>query len=175
MNMKVVELQPKIRKMNEESLTSVSQQFLGFDKTILMLLVVVGLCLAVSYFLFREVKKTKEEIRNIKNNEIDYDEITEKVENNSNSVKAMEMKIDQIIGVLQNNHSKPPVQQVHVHTPSQSEKKQIEHVQKVVQKAIVKKLEEEDDDESDGFEDSDDEKVIPSVGTTLKTPVEIRI
>lgn len=173
-NMKIVELQqPKVKKIQEDTVATVTQQFLGFDKTILMLLVVVGLSLAISYLLFRELKKTKEEIRNIKNNEIDYDDITEKVENNSNSVKAMEIKIDQIIGVLQNQHTKQQVpQQVpqQVHQQQKSEKKQLEHVQKV-----VKKIVEDEDEDSDGFEDSDDEKVVPTIGGGLKAPVEIRI
>lgn len=167
-NMKIVESQqPKVKKIQEDTVATVTRQFLGFDKTILMLLVVVGLSLAISYLLFRELKKTKEEIRNIKNNEIDYDDITEKVENNSNSVKAMEIKIDQIIGVLQNQHTK---QQVPQQVPQQqkSEKKQLEHVQKVVKKIV-------EDEDSDGFEDSDDEKVIPTIGGGLKAPVEIRI
>lgn len=167
--MKIVELPPKVRKIHEEQMTTMSQQFLGFDKTILMLLVVVGLCLAMSYFLFKEVKKTKEEIRNIKNNEIDYDEITEKVENNSNSVKAMETKTNQIINMLQlqSQQVRSPVHQVQ--QQQLLEKKQTEHVQKV-----IKKLEEEDDD-SDGFEVSDDEQVVPTIGGGLKPPVEIRI
>ncbi len=171
--MKFVELQqPKVKKIQEDAVATVTQQFLGFDKTILMLLVVVGLSLAISYLLFRELKKTKEEIRNIKNNEIDYDDITEKVENNSNSVKAMEIKIDQIIGVLQNQHVKQPVHQtVNQIVPQQhkTEKKQLDQVQKVVKKIV------EEDEDSDGFEDSDDEKVIPTIGGGLKAPVEIRI
>ena len=163
-NMKIVELQPKVKKIQEDSVTTMTQQFLGFDKTILMLMVVVGLCIAASYFLFRELKKTKEEIRNIKNNEIDYDDITEKVENNGNSVKAMEIKIDQIIGVLQNHQPQQPQQ-----PQLKLEKKQIEHVQKV-----VKKIMEED---SDGFEDSDnDETIVQTIGGgSLKSQAEIRI
>lgn len=169
MNMKIVDLPPKVRRINEESIVNVSQQFLGFDKTIIMLLVVVGLCLAVSYFLFKEVKKSKDEIRNIKQSQIDSDDIAEKVENNNNSVKAMEIKIDQIIGALQSQQMKHQVQSPH----QQSDKKQTEHVHKTIQK-VIRKIE-EDDDDSDGFEDSEDEKVIPTIGGVLKSPVEIRI
>ena len=84
-----------------------SSQIFGLDKNITVLFVTVIVLFIFSYYLFREFKKVKEEIRTLKSKEIDMEEIVEKVNVNSDSVKAIELKMDQLIYALTKNNSQP--------------------------------------------------------------------
>jgi hypothetical protein len=199
-NIKPMDIQPphvsKSRKIPGEvsvvdqgSMTQLVQSF-SMDKTMIILLVVVGLSIMISYFLFRELKKTKDDIRNIMNKEIDNDDITEKVEINSKSVKAIEYKVDQLISALTRTdksvHQAPvhqaPVHQAPVHQ-APVHQAHIHQSPKVVKKVEVQPVIEhcdsnvsESDSDEDGFDDSDDDMEIPTIGGGIRgEPADIRI
>ncbi len=95
-----------------------SSQIFGLDKNITVLFVTVIVLFIFSYYLFREFKKVKEEIRTLKSKEIDMEEIIEKVNVNSDSVKAIEIKMDQLIHALtKNSEQRQPQQPQQVKSP----------------------------------------------------------
>lgn len=164
--------------VDQGSLNQLVQSF-SIDKTMVILLVIVGLSIMISYFLFREIKKTKDDIRNIKNNEIDNDDIIEKVEINSKSVKAIEYKVDQLIGVLTRTEKAEKAEKaVHQASVRQASVHQAPEVVKNVVKKVVQPVIEHDSisESEDGFDDSDDETEIPTIGGGIRgEPADIRI
>jgi hypothetical protein len=86
-------------KKSEDLVTSDSHQIFGLDKNLLLTFAVVGVSLMFSMYLFREVKKLRDDVRTIKAQEPDQD-ILDKVEENSEAVKAIENKLDQLITAL---------------------------------------------------------------------------
>jgi len=92
-------------------------QIFGLDKNMTVLFAIIVMLFIFSYYLFREFKKMKEEIRTLKSKEIDIEEIAEKVNINSDSVKAIEIKMDQLIYALTKNNHQPQAQQPQVQQP----------------------------------------------------------
>jgi len=86
-------------KRREDVLSDPTQMLNGVDKNMMMILAIALLSLGSSYYLFREMKKIKEDVNAVKNAE-DNEELLEKVEQNSESVKAIETKLDQLITAL---------------------------------------------------------------------------
>lgn len=86
-------------KRSDELVVADNHQFFGLDKNLLITFAVVGVSLMFSMYLFREVKKIRDEVRTIKAQEPDQ-ELAEKVEENSEAVKAIETKLDQLITAL---------------------------------------------------------------------------
>jgi hypothetical protein len=93
----VQEHRPK--KYSDELAVSDPHQFFGIDRNLIITLAVVGISLGLSMYLFREIKKIRDDVRTLKSQEPDS-ELIEKVEENSESVKAIETKLDQLITAL---------------------------------------------------------------------------
>lgn len=92
----------RAKRPDELVLTNSEQsqsQLFGLDKNLIIILVVTGVSLCASFYLFKEVKKLRDDVRILKAQEIDQD-LIEKVEENSESVKAIELKMDQLITAL---------------------------------------------------------------------------
>ncbi len=81
------------------------QQVFGIDKNLIITVAVVGVSLCFSLYLFRELKKLKDDVRTIKTQEPDT-ELAEKVEENSEAVKAIETKLDQLITAISTRERK---------------------------------------------------------------------
>ena len=75
-------------------------QIMGIDRNILLMGLILVISLGVSFYLFRELQTIKGEIINIIKNESPDEELIEKVELNSEAVKAIENKLDQLITAL---------------------------------------------------------------------------
>lgn len=87
------------RSKKSDELVTVDNQLFGLDKNLLITFAVVGVSLMFSMYLFREVKKLRDDVRDIKAQEPDQ-ELADKVEENSEAVKAIETKLDQLINAL---------------------------------------------------------------------------
>jgi len=87
------------RPRRSDELVAVDTQFFGFDRNFLITFACVGLSICISLYLFKEMKKMRDDIRIIKSQEPDT-ELTDKVEENSEAVKAIEVKLDQLITAL---------------------------------------------------------------------------
>lgn len=78
---------------------SVANLFQGIDKNLIAIIAVAGVSISLSFYLFREVKKIREDIKTIKAQEVP-DELQEKVDMNSNAINAVTTKLDQLINAL---------------------------------------------------------------------------
>ncbi len=116
-NLDIQQTVAKTKNMLEEVQSS---QIFGLDKNITVLFITVIVLFIFSYYLFREFKKVKEEIRTLKSREIDMEDVLEKVNVNSDSVKAIEIKLDQLIHALTKNNAPHPQPQVNVKQPVKS-------------------------------------------------------
>ena len=95
----VQQIQPPVsRKIRSDEIVKDSRIF-GLDKNIIIMVTVAGLSLGISMYLLRELKKVKETVKSSMTQQLD-DDIIEKVEQNSESLKAMEIKFDQLILAL---------------------------------------------------------------------------
>lgn len=92
---------------NENNIMSIMS---GVDKTSFAIMAAVGISVAMSFYLFNEIKKMKEEIKSIKINEIS-EEIQEKVDMNSNAINAVTIKLEQLINALQQSEQRNNLQQ----------------------------------------------------------------
>ncbi len=113
----------KIKKIDELALTSdtLSPQIFGIDRNLLIGLTLIGVSMGFSLYLFKEVKKIRDDVMFIKSQEPDS-ELIDKVEENSEAVKAIELKLDQLITALESRerrYSQP--QPVQSHSPVQSQ------------------------------------------------------
>jgi len=84
----------KVEVIEPINTMSVSSGF-SIDKNVIMMITVAGVSFGLFYYLFRELKKIKEDVRLIKS--FDNDDLLDKVEQNSESVRAVEIKLDQLI------------------------------------------------------------------------------
>jgi len=80
----------------ESSMTSMIQ---GIDKNLIAIVAVAAITLGVSFYLFREVKKVRDDVKSIKAQEVP-DELQEAVDMNSNAINAVTTKLDQLISAL---------------------------------------------------------------------------
>lgn len=89
------------RSRKSDDLVTIDNQLFGIDKNLLITIAAVGVSLCFSMYLFKEIKKIREDVRYIKSQEPDT-ELIDKVEENSEAVKAIEIKLDQLITALGN-------------------------------------------------------------------------
>ncbi len=147
----------ELASSRSEIYSSHEGQIFGMDKTMLMTFAALGLSMAVSMYLFREFRKLKDEVRVIKSQDPDSD-LFDKVEENSESVKAIEIKLDQLILAISNRERKfqqaqmavNSQQQVHqqVHQ-QQAHQQQAQQMQQTGQQAEYEYYEEEEEEEED--------------------------
>jgi hypothetical protein len=91
--------QESSRSKRSEELVTSDHQFFGIDRNLAITVAVVGVSLCLSLYLFKEVKKLRDDVRTIKSQEPD-EELAQQVEENRESVKAIETKLDQLITAL---------------------------------------------------------------------------
>ena len=96
--MKQVVSGPIVKSRKPEDILECNQ-IMGIDKNLLIMAAILSLSVGISFYLFKEIKKVKEDFRTLKSGEAD-DDLIEKVEQNSESVKAIENKLDQLISAL---------------------------------------------------------------------------
>ncbi len=80
----------------ENSMTNMIQ---GIDKNMIAIVAVAGVSIGLSFYLFREVKKIREDVKAVKASEVP-DELQEKVDMNSNAINGIGTKLDQLISAL---------------------------------------------------------------------------
>jgi len=96
----VVERPPEHRKKSPDDLiVQDSSMIFGVDRNIVIMVAIAGISIGLSLYLFREIKKIKEEVKLVKTQGPD-DDLIDKVEQNSEAVKAIETKLDQLIMAL---------------------------------------------------------------------------
>jgi len=153
---KIVDIQQTMMKSKNPLEEIQSTQIFGLDKNITVLFITVIMLFVFSYYLYREFKKMKDEVRNLKSKEVEIEELIEKVNVNGDSVKAIEIKLDQLIYALTKNNTSPPPQKVQTPPP------QVQVKQPVV---------ESDDD----YETDSDDGIIRQPITKPSTGKEIKI
>jgi hypothetical protein len=90
---------PQGRKISDELVSPQDSLIMGVDKNIVIMASITVISIGLSLYLFKEFKKIRDDVRILKGQGPD-DELIEKVEQNSESVKAIEMKLDQLILAL---------------------------------------------------------------------------
>ncbi len=158
---KIPDVQHSVTKTKNVLEEVQSSQIFGLDKNITVLFVTVAVLFIFSYYLFREFRKVKDEIRTLKSKEIDMEEIVEKVNVNSDSVKAIELKMDQLIHALTKNNSQPqpqpqPQPQVQVQPQVQTQVQQPRVQVQQARSPPVNQIVESDDD----YETESDDGII---------------
>lgn len=73
--------------------------FKSLDKNTIVLLVLVCLSLGTSFYIFKDLRKTKEQLNKL-NNDALVDDILEKVDANTQNVHTIELKLDQLIKTM---------------------------------------------------------------------------
>lgn len=114
------------RSRKSDDLVTIDNQLFGIDKNLLITIAAVGVSLCFSMYLFKEIKKIREDVRYIKSQEPDT-ELIDKVEENSEAVKAIEIKLDQLITALGNRERR--MQQIAQQTPKVQHDQQIQQEQ----------------------------------------------
>jgi hypothetical protein len=132
----------KIKKNIEDIQEQASQMF-GLDKNMIVIFLIIAVLIVSSYYLFNGFKKIRDEVKLMKSREIDTEDIMEKVDYNNDSVKAIEIKLDQLIGELSKRDQnaacsvKPgPQHQAQVHAQVQAHV----HAQEQVQQSLIKQV-----------------------------------
>lgn len=148
---KIPDVQHSIAKTRNVLEEVQSSQIFGIDKNITVLFITVIVLFIFSYYLFREFKKVKEEIRTLKSKEIDMEEIIEKVNVNSDSVKAIELKMDQLIYALTKNNSQQPQEQAQPQAQVQQPRVQVQQVRTPPVNQIVESDDDYETDSDDGI------------------------
>jgi flagellar biosynthesis GTPase FlhF len=88
-------------KRSDELVLTDPQQFFGMDKNLIITLALTGLSMGLSIYLFREVKKIRDDVRVLKTQDVEsIEKLEEKVDENGEAVKAIEIKLDQLITAL---------------------------------------------------------------------------
>ncbi len=87
------------KKISDELSLSDPSQMFGIDRNLLIMGAIASISIGLCMYLFSELKKVKEDVKLIKTQEPD-DDINERVEQNTESVKAIEIKLDQLIMAL---------------------------------------------------------------------------
>jgi DNA segregation ATPase FtsK/SpoIIIE-like protein len=95
--------QPSPKKRNvEDSDNSITGIINGLDRSTIAIIGVAGISIGLSFYLYRELRKMKEEIRETKSQEIP-DDLIEKINVNSESVETISTKLDQILQIIGNH------------------------------------------------------------------------
>lgn len=102
----------------EERLCVANDTIMGFDKGTIAMFSVLGLSMFFSAYLFREMKKLKDDVSSLSvGGSESNDDLILRVEQNSNSVQAIESKLDQLIVALGERERRAHVQ----HTQEQAQ------------------------------------------------------
>lgn len=73
--------------------------FKSLDKNTIIILVLLGLSLGTSFYLFKDLKKTKEQLNKISNDTL-VDDVLEKVDANAQNIHTIDLKLDQLIKTM---------------------------------------------------------------------------
>ncbi len=73
--------------------------FKSLDKNTIAILVLLGLSLGTSFYLFKDLKKTKEQLNKISNDTL-VDDVLEKVDANTQNIHTIDLKLDQLIKTM---------------------------------------------------------------------------
>lgn len=82
--------------------------FKTLDKNTIIILVLLGMSLGTSFYLFKDLKKTKEQLSKLSNDAL-TDDMLEKIEENTQNIHTIDLKLDQLIKTMS---QKTQVQQV---------------------------------------------------------------
>lgn len=82
-------LNTKLRKKSDGFIADI-------DKNMVAFVAVAGVSIGLSFYLFKELKKLRDEVKTVKTQEIP-DNLLEQVELNSQSVRSIELKLDQLL------------------------------------------------------------------------------
>ncbi len=97
-------METKIRK--EDIIPVIPSQMFGIDKNIIVIFLIVAVLIIFSYYLFNGLKKLRDDVRLMKSKELNNEDVLEKVEINNDSVKAMELKMNQLVSELNKREQK---------------------------------------------------------------------
>jgi DNA repair exonuclease SbcCD ATPase subunit len=87
----------QVTKQDPTKLKKKSDGFIAdIDKNMVVFVAVAGVSIGLSFYLFKELKKLREEVKTSKSREIP-DNLIEQVELNSQSVRSIELKLDQLL------------------------------------------------------------------------------
>jgi hypothetical protein len=73
--------------------------FKSLDKNTIIILVLLGLSLGTSFYLFKDLKKTKEQLNKISNDTL-VEDVLEKVDANTQNIHTIDLKLDQLIKTM---------------------------------------------------------------------------
>lgn len=73
--------------------------FKSLDKNTIIILILLGLSLGTSFYLFKDLKKTKEQLNKISNDTL-VEDVLEKVDANAQNIHTIDLKLDQLIKTI---------------------------------------------------------------------------
>lgn len=73
--------------------------FKSLDKNTIVILILLGMSLGTSFYLFKDLKKTKEQISKLGNDTL-TDDMLEKIEENTQNIHTIDLKLDQLIKTM---------------------------------------------------------------------------